>query len=107
MGVAVLSGVLTSLNRVPPIMKLTDGGIKRRSITGFTNVHDDERERSSDAASPVRFIACVNRAESIQRVRAAFQDVRAGSKVEVVAKRNIESVQSADVVLLWYVSLKF
>ncbi|KAF7983122.1 hypothetical protein HWV62_24081 [Athelia sp. TMB] len=88
MGVAILSGVLNSLERVPPPIRI---------------INDDRSELESeegDDTTPTRFIACVNRKESCQRVQAALREIRLGARVEVVANDNVESVRKSDVILL-------
>lgn len=98
MGIAVLSGVIDSLDSGSRIF---NGLSKWESHTPGTVTpvgHPDE-------TLPARFIACVNREESAVKLRKIFGALgNLGEKVEVVASQNLKAVQEADVVLLWYVS---
>jgi pyrroline-5-carboxylate reductase len=99
MGIAVLSGVVASLDgssaqKVHP---------KWESHTPGTTTPTGP----PDASVPSRFIACVSREESAIKLRTIFGSLGAlGRTVEVVASQNLRAVQHADVVLLWYVTLQ-
>lgn len=99
MGVAILSGVVASLE-------------SRSTIpTGSFNGHPKWESHTSgtstpvgppDATSPSRFIACVSREDSVKRLQKIFRSGGGLSlTVEIVAGKNLASVQAADVVLLW------
>lgn len=99
MGIAVLSGVIDSLDA---ISKLQNGFPEKwESHTPGTLTPVGH---SDDTSIPSRFIACVSREESARKLRHIFAGLGGlGSTVEVVAGKNLEAVQAADVVLLWYV----
>ncbi|PPR04958.1 hypothetical protein CVT24_010416 [Panaeolus cyanescens] len=96
MGIAVLSGVIDSLDT---ISKLQNGFPEKwESHTPGTLTPVGH---SDDASIPSRFIACVSREESARKLRHIFSGLGAlGSTVEVLAGKNLEAVQTADVVLL-------
>ena len=55
-----------------------------------------------DASLPSRFLACVSREESVQKLMRTFHGKGGLSEnIEIVAGENLASVQEADVVLLW------
>lgn len=99
MGIAVLSGVVDSLdyfsrNGMPGLSK------KWESHTPGTLTP----ELDDHPSTPSRFIACVSREESAVKLRGIFGGLgRLGKTVEVLAGRNLQAVQEADVVLLWCV----
>jgi pyrroline-5-carboxylate reductase len=96
MGIAILSGVIASIESstfVPQFPKL-----KWESHTPGTSTPIDIE---SDPSLPGRFIACVNRRETAEKLKQTFQGLR--RPVEVVAGENLRAVQEADVVILWYV----
>ncbi|KAG5647208.1 hypothetical protein DXG03_001167 [Asterophora parasitica] len=96
MGIAVLSGVVDSLDTTSKLAK----GIaveKWESHTPGTLTPTGP----PDATVPSRYIACVNRQESAAKLRKTFSSLGAlGSTIEVVAGQNVPSVQEADVVIL-------
>ncbi|KAF8631449.1 hypothetical protein AX17_005126 [Amanita inopinata Kibby_2008] len=96
MGIAVLSGVIESLNSASATTTLS-GFHKWESHTPGTLTPVGP----PDATVPSRFIACVDREESANRLRSVFGALGIlGEGVEVLASRNLEAVQKADVVLL-------
>ncbi|KAF8201698.1 pyrroline-5-carboxylate reductase [Pholiota molesta] len=95
MGIAILSGVLDSLE--PPSSKILSGLTKWESHTPGTLTPVGP----SDASVPSRFMACVSREESAVKLRKIFSGIGPlGASVEVLASRNLEAVQKADVVIL-------
>lgn len=99
MGIAILSGVIASIESstfVPQFPKL-----KWESHTPGTSTPIDIE---SDSSLPGRFIACVNRRETAEKLKQTFQSLR--RSVEVVAGENLRAVQEADVVILWYAFVK-
>ena len=118
MGVAILSGVMASLeNRVPQITgpstptlaasQLPGGPVNGGTATPHMpgtmtpNVNVDDLP---DASIPTRFLACVNRAETAKRLRATFRSTvgpLAAENVEILWGENLRAVQEADVILLW------
>ena len=104
MGIAVLSGMIDSLDGSSSLRKEFP---KWESHTPGTLT--PEAEESSEAVPPTipnRFIACVTREESAKKLRGVFANLGPmGSRVEVLASRNLQAVESADVVLLWCVSV--
>ncbi|KAG6821065.1 hypothetical protein H0H93_007224 [Arthromyces matolae] len=95
MGIAVLSGVIDSLDLTSKLLK--DSHLKWESHTPGTLTPTGP----PDSTVPSRYIACVNRTETASKLRNIFGSLGAlGSSVEVVAGQNVPSVQKADVVLL-------
>ncbi|KAJ7046647.1 pyrroline-5-carboxylate reductase [Mycena alexandri] len=94
MGIAVLSGVIDSLDTATrPI----SNAAKWESHTPGTLTPTGP----PDASVPTRFVACVSREESATRLRSIFGGLGSlGAGVEVLASRNLEATQKADVVLL-------
>ena len=98
MGIAVLSGVLSSLDpnssgTTPKWESHTSG-----TVTPVAFVEEDP-------ALPSKFLACVSREVSARRLKPAFTEVsRLGAAVEICVADNVRAVKQADVVLLWYVS---
>lgn len=95
MGIAVLSGVVASLDsessnnhhQFPKWESHTPGTM---TPTG-----------PPDSTIPSRFIACVQREESAKKLRSVFAELGVlGRTVEVVSSGNLKAVQEADVVLL-------
>ena len=89
MGVAILSGVLASLDAksyldVPKWESHTSGTVTPQS--------------AEDDTLPSRYLACVGREETAQRLRSAFVS---GRNVEILRARNVEAVKDSHVVLLW------
>lgn len=100
MGIAVLSGIVASLDST--LASAQKVHPKWESHTPGTTTPTGP----PDASVPSRFIACVSREESASKLRTIFGSLGAlGQTVEVVASQNLEAVQQADVVLLWYVTL--
>ncbi|KAF8652762.1 hypothetical protein AX16_004258 [Volvariella volvacea WC 439] len=94
MGIAVLSGVIESLDAT---LKLRNGFEKWESHTPGTTTPTG----TPDVSTPTRFIACVSREESANKLRGVFGKLGAlGEGVVVVASQNLWAVQQADVVLL-------
>ncbi|CUS08137.1 unnamed protein product, partial [Tuber aestivum] len=94
MGVAILSGILSSLTslRLPS----ASGTSTPTAALLPTRFHDASK---NPTCLPSRFIACVKRPESASRVRRAFEGF-ASIPVEVYTGSNVEGVRRADVVLL-------
>jgi len=96
MGIAILSGVIDSLD--PPVFRKLNGLPKWESHTPGTLTPVGP----SDASVPSRFLACVSQTETAAKLRKVFDDLGGlGTTVEVLASKNLEAVQSADVVILW------
>jgi pyrroline-5-carboxylate reductase len=98
MGIAILSGVIASMESSTTIPQLAK--LKWESHTPGTSTPVNTE---SDPSLPGRFIACVNRRETAENLKQSFRDV--GKPVEVVAGENLRAVQEADVVILWCASL--
>ncbi|TDL27399.1 pyrroline-5-carboxylate reductase [Rickenella mellea] len=94
MGVAILSGVVASLESRSPL-SITHP--KWESHTPGTSTPVGPL----DDTLPTRFIACVKREDSVKRLRAVF-DAPGGlsSTVQIVAGDNLNAVKQSDVVLL-------
>ena len=101
MGVAILSGVLSSLNPnssspIPKWESHTSG-----TVTPVAFVEEDP-------ALPTRFLACVSREESAKQLKPAFTKVSPlGAAVEVCVANNVRAVKQSDVVLLWSASIRY
>jgi len=101
MGVAILSGVLSSLDPdssgpTPKWEAHTSG-----TVTPVAFVEEDP-------ALPTRFLACVSREASAKQLKPTFTEVsRLGAAVEVFVANNVQAVKQSDVVLLWSASLEF
>jgi len=93
MGVAVLSGVLASLDT-----KVTQPPTKWESHTPGTLT--PLGPPSADESLPSRFIACVSKEESVKRIQEIFNLGYLGPSIEVSAGQNVKAVQEADVILL-------
>lgn len=85
MGIAILSGVLASIQEL--------SGPRPLQTSGRSTPRDEVPSRL-----PSRFIACVRRPESAKRVKQALWEHSAS--VKVVQKENVAAVMKADVVLL-------
>jgi pyrroline-5-carboxylate reductase len=95
MGIAVLSGVVASLD--------SQSGLVRGQVPKWESHTPGTTTPTGppDASVPSRFIACVNRAESANKLRGVFDALGSlGETVEVVAKHNLMAIQQSDVVLL-------
>ena len=103
MGVAVLSGVIASLESAIQAQSPFASPLKWESHTSGTSTPTGNP--TSEPSTPSSFIACVSRQESARKLRSTFKGCGAmlGVEVEVVVGRNVESVDRADVVLLWWV----
>lgn len=96
MGIAVLSGVLASLegrSRAVPNGMITPAS----GSSTPTAVEDDK-------SLPSRFVATVGREESVRRLKKVFREM--GGMAEQVEVRwgeegNVKAVEESDVVLLW------
>ena len=98
MGIAILSGVIDSLDTSS---KFRDGFPKWESHTPGTLTPVRSLD-NPDNSIPSRFLACVSREETARKLKKIFNDLgQLGSAVEVFASNNAEPAQSADVVLLW------
>lgn len=101
MGVAILSGVLASLDARAGISQAYPHGVhsKWESHTPGTRTPANE---PADPALPTRFLACVSREETARALRGTFAALGGlGSSVEVIAGANSDAIRQADVVLLW------
>ncbi|KAI9852348.1 MAG: delta 1-pyrroline-5-carboxylate reductase, partial [Vezdaea acicularis] len=88
MGIAILSGVLTSLSQ-PTLQP----GTQTPSTSGTSTP-----VRELPSRLPTKFIACVRRPESAKRIKKALLPLP--SNVTILQNENLKGVQEADVVLL-------
>jgi pyrroline-5-carboxylate reductase len=101
MGVAILSGVLSSLDSsssdsVPKWEAHTSG-----TVTPVAFVEEDP-------ALPSRFLACVSREVSARQLKPAFTEVgRLGAVVEICVANNVRAVKQSDVIILWSACFEF
>jgi pyrroline-5-carboxylate reductase len=99
MGIAILSGVVESLDSSSRLQRNFQA-LKWESHTPGTVTPVD----TPDASLPTRFIACVSREESAKKLRATFGGLGPlGASIEIVSGQNVGSAEQADVVLLWCV----
>ena len=98
MGVAILSGVLSSLDARYSQLQLPVA----HSSSGSSTPVQSYALGAADDALPTRFIACVHRKESVKRVVRVFTDTvgPSGAQIEVVVGDNVRAAQESDVVLL-------
>jgi len=100
MGVAILSGVLSSLDSgssdsIPKWEAHTSG-----TVTPVAFVEEDP-------ALPSRFLACVSREVSARGLKPAFTEAsRLGAAVEICVANNVRTVKQSDVILLWSASFE-
>lgn len=90
MGVAILSGILTSLAELQD----ASGNNSKPASGTSTPLY----ETAATTRLPTRFVACVRRPESARKLRATFQEH--ASRVSVVQGANVAAARQADVVLL-------
>jgi pyrroline-5-carboxylate reductase len=95
MGVAVLSGTIASLEPLGPFHSFKDPKWEThtpgtRTPTGLP-----------DLAIPSRFIACVGRQISVERLAGSLCSLGSrGDAIEILSGRNVEAVKQSDVVIL-------
>jgi pyrroline-5-carboxylate reductase len=94
MGLAVVSGVIASQNSTPFRTRLEKWESHTPGTTTPNGILEDE-------TIPTKFLACVSREETGNRLNAAFSQL--SGVVQVFAGQNLAAVKEADVVLLWYV----
>lgn len=105
MGIAIISGVLDSLETRLTTSANAIGA--RPSASGVSTPVPSYMLYASDDTLPSKFYACVRRADSARKLEKLFTNdfgaerVGEGSMIEVYAGRNIYAVQNSDVVLLW------
>ena len=100
MGIAILSGVLASLDPDPSAPTPKWESHTSGTATPVALVEEDP-------ALPTRFLACVSREVSAKGLKSVFTEVsHLGAAVEVFVADNIRAVKQSDVVLLWSVSLE-
>jgi pyrroline-5-carboxylate reductase len=98
MGIAILSGVVDSLDVGS---RIATGREKWESHTPGTVTPTD----AADASLPNRFLACVNREASAEKLLAVFSNLGSlGQTIEIYASQNVNATKQADVVLLWCVT---
>jgi pyrroline-5-carboxylate reductase len=94
MGIAVLSGVIASLEPNIQSIALPKWESHTPGTMTPTNTHDD--------STPSRFIACVARQDSARKLQITFSSLGGrGRDVEVTYGQNLDAVSQSDVVLLW------
>ena len=98
MGIAILSGVIDSLDATSRLTNQAQPPKWESHTPGTVTPVGPP-----DATVPSRYIACVSRQESASKLRTIFGSLGfLGSGIEVVADENVKSVEQADVILLWY-----
>lgn len=97
MGIAVLSGVVDSLD-VPSRVAAGSAQNKWESHTPGTLTPTG----TPDASTPTRFIACVSREGSASKLRSTFDLLGPlGKSIQVLASQNVQAAKQSDVILLW------
>ncbi|KAL8925622.1 MAG: hypothetical protein Q9172_002126 [Xanthocarpia lactea] len=91
LGIAILSGILTSLSSVK-------SSEPSPSASGSTTPAAQQEEDNPPPRVPSRFIACVTRDASAKRVKTALSSHL--SSVTILQNENLKGVQQADVILL-------
>jgi pyrroline-5-carboxylate reductase len=88
LGIAILSGILSSLTQAStyPSPAYPDSGTATPTTEG------------PPQRTPTKFVACVRRPESAKRIRVAVQDYR--PNVTILQNENVKGVDAADVVIL-------
>ena len=101
MGIAILSGVLSSLDpsssdSIPKWESHTSG-----TVTPVAFVEEDP-------ALPSRFLACVSREVSARQLKPTFTEFgRLGAAIEICVANNVQAVKQSDVIILWSASFEF
>ena len=102
MGIAILSGVVQSLD---PALRVAQGleSVKLEKWESHTpGTQTPTASNASDTSIPSKFIACVKSDLSAQKLKVVFGQLGGlGSQIEVATEQNVHSVSQADVVLLW------
>jgi pyrroline-5-carboxylate reductase len=106
MGVAILSGVLKSLETrlSAPLKSNLDGA--REPPSGLSTPTASQFLDAPDDVLPSKFITTVGREETVRKLSKVFRAMgRLGEAVEVRGGQgvNVQAVEEADVVLVWYV----
>lgn len=111
MGVAVLSGVVASLEQLPNYSQ-SNGSLVSAVSHALPKWEHHTSGTSTpvgapDASLPSRFIACVNREETVRSLVKIFHGKGSSisDSVEIVSGENVESVKEADVILLGYAQI--
>lgn len=101
MGIAILSGVLTSLEA--RTSSPHPNGSAKEPASGISTPTASMFLDAPDETLPSRFIATVGREETGRKLKKVFSAMgKWGEMVEVRAgKGNVEVVQAADVILIW------
>lgn len=98
MGIAIISGVLESLNpSINPILQLDSQNSSGSSTPNLINSPD---------SIPKRFITCVSRPESSKKLKKLWTGL-GREDVEVRVAENVKSVNECDVILLSFVFSSF
>ena len=105
MGVAILSGVLSSLDtrsRTFPNGHLFSSS-SHEPASGISTPTASQFFDAPDEAIPSRFITTVGRPESVRKLRKVFQEMGSmGEKIEInPMEGNVQAVKEADVILVW------
>ena len=103
MGIAILSGVLSSLDA--RLASPHPNGSAKEPASGISTPTASMFLDAPDETLPARFIATVGREETGRKLKKTFAAMgRTGEKVEVLAGvGNVGAVKEADVIIVWYV----
>ena len=103
MGIAILSGVLSSLEaRLSSPHAGGTGSSTAEPPSGISTPTSSQFLDAPENVLPSRFIATVGREETARKLRKTFVAMgQLGAGVEVVSGGNADSVAKADVILVW------
>ena len=101
MGVAVLSGVLSTIHEIQASQKPNGLPGKANGIEPSPTPETSQALNGDLDSLPSAYIATVAREESARRLSKTFKDVSGGGDVQIQAGKNIDAASRADVILLW------
>lgn len=105
MGVAILSGLVNSLNARQASSSNSHSHLNE-SASGTSTPTSSFIMEASEKALPSKFVATVGRVESVKKLRKSFVELgKIGEEVEVLAgdEGNVKAIEMADVILMWCV----
>lgn len=110
MGIAILSGTLSNVAEVQSRLSQSNGSssghhaVALNEVVGGTDTPSPGSSQILNPdldALPDAYIATVAREESARKLSKTFKTMVGGSAVRVLAGKNVEAAEKADVVLLW------
>lgn len=102
MGIAIISGMLASLEERPANGNVANPSSRSGTSTPLPNY----MLYTEDNSLPSKFTATVRRPESAKKLKKLFVNdfAESGEAVEVRIGDNVEAAKDCDVLLLWYVT---